>query len=133
MVNYGIKAFLFLFVLSYAPLNSRPLYLKELPPKLKKCRTCHLTRGGRGFNPFGRDFENIKMDKLMEIDSDGDGFINKIEIEKGTNPGDPSDYPAKKKKEFANILIILILSSLIFMVSLSIVLFYIKNMEEKHG
>ena len=133
MGNYGIKTLLFSFVFSYAILNSRPLYLKELPPKLKKCRTCHLTRGGRGFNSFGRDFGNMGMDKLMEIDSDGDGFINKIEIEKGTNPGDPSDYPAKKKKGFVNILTILILSSLVFITSLTIVLFYIKNREEKHG
>lgn len=106
-------------------LFSRPMYLKELPQKLKKCKTCHMTRSGGELNSFGKDFNNFGMKQIMEFDSDGDGFINSIEIKKGTNPGDPSDFPLKKGQ-----LNILILPTL-FIITLVTVLLYIKKSRGK--
>ena len=53
---------------------------------LNSCLTCHLTNGGSGFNPYGRDMRNqpgTELEAILaieDLDSDGDGISNVDEI-----------------------------------------------------
>ncbi len=69
------------------------------------------------------------MEKIMNMDSDGDGFINRIEIEKGTNPGDPADFPGSQKKSGSISIWIL---TFLFSIIIITVLFYIKKRKMKN-
>jgi len=77
------------------PAWSRPGYLSQLPPRVRKCQVCHLTRSGMGgLNPFGKAFrERGSVQQLMALDPDGDGFTTRQEFDAGTNPGNPRSYP----------------------------------------
>lgn len=74
--------------------EARPGYLSILPPKAQRCTTCHFSQAGGARNPFGSDFEKTgSLTLIGDRDSDGDGVINRVELEEGTNPGDPKSYP----------------------------------------
>jgi hypothetical protein len=62
---------------------------------LGSCITCHNQPAGGGRNDYGADFaaNNHDFAAIEGIDSDVDGFINIAEIDAGTFPGDPSDFP----------------------------------------
>jgi len=73
----------------------------------------------KGLNPYGLDFvralekhtydefnKNIflvvgdTLNATNELDSDHDGYTNIQELNNGTYPGDPTDYPGKNEKNF---------------------------------
>ena len=91
------RFFVFLFVLFSTSMWARPLYLEDLPPKLKKCLVCHTTRSGPELNAFGRDYENAGLEIPLDVDSDHDGFTNAQELEAGTSPGNPHEYPGHRR------------------------------------
>jgi hypothetical protein len=83
--------------------QAKPVYLGLVKtafpnaPLTQKCTICHMG-GGLRLSPFAQDFAKLKsskgMDQMSEVfaelglkDSDGDGVINSLEVEKGTNPG----------------------------------------------
>ena len=84
--------------------SGRPHRPKRLPDQGKNfgCATCHVNpRGGGKRNPFGEDYRKIALkagdkyvEKLGEVDSDGDGFTNDQEFAANTHPGDPKSKPA---------------------------------------
>ena len=64
--------------------------------------SCILCHDEKGLNVFGKDFHKaykesrdtfLALKNIKNIDSDGDGFINDVELIKGTLPGDKSNYP----------------------------------------
>ena len=65
--------------------------------RLDSCITCHLSswpEPSGPLNPYGVDFSKAghspeAFEAIEGLDSDGDGFSNKIEIENRTFPGDP--------------------------------------------
>ncbi len=73
----------------------------------------------KGLNPYGIDFvsaiEKSTYDEFQnnvfavlskalnltnDMDSDGDGYTNIVELNNGTYPGDPSSYPGAQEKGF---------------------------------
>ena len=63
------------------------------------CTVCHTS--GFGLNGYGQALKDdsnndlgLKMDAVVDLDSDGDNSSNIIEIMAGTWPGDTSDFPA---------------------------------------
>ena len=58
-----------------------------------KCKVCH-TGSMPNLNPYGLDLQKMKIDfkAIEQLDSDGDGFSNIVEINVGTNPGDPNSH-----------------------------------------
>ncbi|HET9476394.1 MAG TPA: ethylbenzene dehydrogenase-related protein, partial [Dehalococcoidia bacterium] len=68
--------------------------------KLNSCGTCHQDpEGGGPFNPYGTAFQGAagttdqKFTAIEGLDSDGDTYLNLAEIQAGTWPGDPADFP----------------------------------------
>jgi hypothetical protein len=64
---------------------------------LDTCTLCHTSVPAR--NPYGMDFLNAgangaALDAIANIDSDGDGATNIVEINALTFPGDPASIPA---------------------------------------
>ncbi|MCK4757324.1 MAG: hypothetical protein KAS67_02620 [Thermoplasmata archaeon] len=66
------------------------------------CNVCHPPGDLAGLNPYGIDFEaetNHAADAagavaaIGGIDSDGDGYLNRHELENASNPGDVNDIP----------------------------------------
>jgi hypothetical protein len=43
---------------------------------------------------WNSDIDNDGLINLLDIDSDGDGYNDGFEIERGTDPGDPDDHPS---------------------------------------
>jgi MYXO-CTERM domain-containing protein len=81
--------------------DARPNYPGQLPNSSGVCATCHLSAGGGGArNAFGDDARMNKTDgapdwqKLYNLDSDGDGYSNGVEL--GDPDGDwaPGGTPA---------------------------------------
>jgi hypothetical protein len=75
-------------------------------PRVVSCVLCHTTPlGGPPWNPFGMDVLNalgraggdivraLDMVDSLELDSDGDGYPNALELFAGTLPGDPNSRP----------------------------------------
>jgi hypothetical protein len=62
---------------------------------LESCELCHAADSD-DLNPYGRDFERRNRDfrATEDLDSDGDGFSNLVEIEALSFPGDPDDKPS---------------------------------------
>jgi len=73
----------------------------------------------KGLNPFGMDFINaiekstydefqnnvfevlgFALNYTENMDSDGDGYTNIVELNNGTYPGDPKSYPGVNEKGF---------------------------------
>lgn len=60
------------------------------------CAVCHTSVPN--LNPFGSDFKNhgknqAALTAIESLDSDGDGFTNRVEIDAGTFPGDSNSHP----------------------------------------
>lgn len=63
-----------------------------------RCELCHQRGGGNRRNLFGDAWmsagENLDaFRKIESADSDGDGVVNIVEIQGGSNPGDPKSTP----------------------------------------
>lgn len=43
---------------------------------------------------WNSDFDNDGQINLLDYDADGDGYSDGFEVGRGTNPGDPEDYPS---------------------------------------
>lgn len=79
--------------------NAIPEYAKDLPQSLKNnCNVCHEKASGGPLNDFGQDYAafNHNMEAVDGLDSDGDGYGNREELDAGTLPGFSNSYPAKK-------------------------------------
>ena len=61
---------------------------------LDSCNLCHTSIPPR--NSYGNDFasHNRSFTAIENLDSDGDGFTNIVEINALTFPGDPNSHPA---------------------------------------
>jgi len=79
--------------------SARPSYLTSFNQhydtagtRLDSCATCH---NGEARNPYGRAYAGSGRNfvAIENLDSDGDGFMNLVEINALTFPGKPDDYP----------------------------------------
>jgi hypothetical protein len=66
---------------------------------LNTCNLCHPGGDTGSYNPYGTDFldagsNTAAFAAIENLDSDGDGFTNIVEINARTFPGDPSSFPA---------------------------------------
>jgi hypothetical protein len=66
------------------------------------CTVCHT--GIPALNSYGSDFKNhgknqAALTAIESLDSDGDGFSNKVEIDAGTYPGDLNSHPTASDTE----------------------------------
>jgi hypothetical protein len=63
-------------------------------PFVDNCNVCHT--GGSNLNSYASDFasHSHSLTAVADLDSDGDGFSNLVEINAGTFPGDPQSTPA---------------------------------------
>ena len=76
------------------------------------CQWCHHSYGydesgdiAQTLNAYGRDYlakgrSASAISAIAELDSDGDGYTNKSEIEAGTYPGNAEDNPSQKTAPF---------------------------------
>ncbi|MFN4181780.1 MAG: cytochrome c biogenesis protein CcsA, partial [bacterium] len=80
--------------------EARPNYLKEYPARWKdRCDLCHINpMGGGPLNAYGEVFQRAGMKKSVvdEEDTDKDGFSNKEEIERGSDPSDRNSTPTSR-------------------------------------
>ncbi len=85
---------------------------------VKKIRYLFFDYSLKGLNPYGLDFVRAMEERpysefennftklvsdafklTADLDSDGDGYTNIQELNAGTYPGDPNDYPGKHPAE----------------------------------
>jgi uncharacterized membrane protein len=97
-VALAVPPSLEVFTDHYSPPDGSPLARAE-------CTTCHAGPRTTALNPFGQDVQAEKhrlqaqsitrdlLDRLLALDSDGDGFTNFREIQAGSLPGDPRSTP----------------------------------------
>jgi hypothetical protein len=73
------------------------MYPKAAGTRLDACVTCH-TADGTALNPYGASLRKSMVDfnAVEKLDSDGDGYSNKAEIDALRFPGDPMDHPGVK-------------------------------------
>ncbi len=80
---------------------ARPSYLTEYPARWKdRCDLCHIGPAGGGpLNFYGEAFlqAGLKKSSLDGQDTDGDGFSNLEEINKGSHPGDKNSTPTMRE------------------------------------
>lgn len=79
---------------------------------LGSCQWCHYSYGYDGagniedtMNAYGKAYKNAgrnaaAVSTIDGLDSDGDGYTNKQEIEAGTFPGNPDDHPGLTEAPF---------------------------------
>jgi hypothetical protein len=74
----------------------RSMYPSAAGTKLDSCVTCHATASGGALNAYGSALgsNGHSFSAIENQDSDGDGVANGEEIERGTFPGDASDFPS---------------------------------------
>jgi hypothetical protein len=74
----------------YAALNTK--YGTALTTAFN-CSVCHTS--APNLNPYGNDYLNAGLDfaSIENVDSDGDGYTNKTEINAVTNPGSAASHP----------------------------------------
>ena len=89
---------LFLFLVLPMTASANRAYMsqfKEMYPDFKgaSCKVCHESLPH--LNPYGLDFQSHGHDfKAIEsLDSDGDTYINSVELTAGTYPGDKNSHP----------------------------------------
>jgi hypothetical protein len=90
--------------------NARPEYAKDLPMELKNyCIVCHSQASGRDLNTFGQDYFNHgnNITSIKSLDSDGDGYINEVELENETFPGDPESFPGASSGSDLNLVVLI--------------------------
>jgi hypothetical protein len=68
---------------SISRVTARPAYAEDLPSDLKN------------LNTFGHDYLSNGNDVsvIASLDSDGDGYINEVELAQSTFPGDAESFP----------------------------------------
>jgi len=95
--NITIILLLLLAISSYSATATSD-YADKVPGALVgACHTCHIDPAGGGeLTAFGADYSagGYSFETIGNKDSDGDGALNSVELEEGTNPGDPEDAPA---------------------------------------
>jgi len=95
---YFVTILLMLLVISSNSATAISDYADEVPGAfVGACHTCHIDpAGGGSLTAFGIDYADggYSFDAIATIDSDGDGVLNSVELEEGTNPADPEDAPA---------------------------------------
>jgi hypothetical protein len=106
------------------------MYVDYIPGPLNgKCEACH---SGNSLDAYGDDFGSVSdhssdpqraINLIANVDSDGDGYINSIELSEGTFPGDASSYPKSSNSYEFQIYPIAIIS-LSFIIMVVIVLLY---------
>ena len=93
-----IPILLVLLVISSHSATATSDYADEVPGAfVGACHTCHTDpAGGGALTTFGNDYTDggYSFEAIASMDSDGDGALNSIELEEGTNPADPEDAPA---------------------------------------
>ena len=110
----------FAAILIGQPALSRPEYMKNFkgyPDEIKKCTLCHVQSSGYGgLNSFGMDYvmEKRVTKRLLDMDSDGDGYTNGVELNSATFPGNPDSYPGKKAPGFTIVFAIAVLVAIAF-------------------
>lgn len=98
-------------VLAVKDAEARSEYMSLLPSTIDSCGVCHVSsRGGGSRNSFGRAFQDAGFsftNALCNADSDGDGYVNGVELGDPmcvwrnsqpwrpalSNPGDASQTP----------------------------------------
>ncbi len=119
MKNKSLFTIVVLLSTSLTFLVGRSFRVGQVPNGSKfSCNTCHTNGGGTPRNPFGQAVESITGSnninfwgpQLANLDSDGDGFSNGVELQDPngewtpgsaapgdlaavTHPGDPNDFP----------------------------------------
>jgi hypothetical protein len=81
---------------SISRVTARPAYAEDLPSDLKNfCVVCHANASGGPLNTFGHDYLSNGNDVsvIASLDSDGDGYINEVELAQSTFPGDAESFP----------------------------------------
>jgi hypothetical protein len=75
---------------------ARARYPNIVGTRLDTCALCHVSHNDYGLNPYGRAFDGAGRDfgAIENVDSDGDGFDNRVEILALTFPGNASDFPS---------------------------------------
>jgi hypothetical protein len=139
-----IPLFLILLLLSTQTATAKEMYVDYIPGPLNgKCEACH---SGASLDDYGEDFGSISghssdpqraIDLIANMDSDGDGYINSVELKKGTFPGDPDSFPKSYKDSDVEILPIAVIGTLsLFMAAIIIMynkgyIFRNKNQEDE--
>jgi hypothetical protein len=124
---------LFLLLRSAETIEAKEMYVDFIPGPLNgKCEACH---SGKSLDVYGEDFGSVSYHNsdpqgaitfIADLDSDGDGYINSVELNEGTFPGDASSYPKGSNNDEFQIYPIAILS-LLFLFMTVIVLIYNKG------
>ncbi len=88
-----------IFLVGAPMVSARPSYLESFNQrydtegtKLDSCTTCH---DGEARNPYGTAYSGSgrNFTAIENLDSDGDGFTNLVEINALSFPGNSDDYP----------------------------------------
>jgi hypothetical protein len=78
-------------------------YLKQVYGKTARCEACHGRGGGTERNDYGKLWAKTGGDMaafktIDHVDTDGDGFDNKAELEQDSNPADAKSTPSEPGK-----------------------------------
>jgi hypothetical protein len=131
--NLIIPMFLILLLYSVNTVEAKEMYVDYIPGPLHgKCEACH---SGKSLDFYGEDFGSVSghssdpqraINLIANLDSDGDGYTNSIELGEGTFPGDPGSYPKSSRNGEAQFLPIALIG-LLSLIMVVIVLMYNKG------